>query len=266
MARNVESLAIPELSWFDVRSRLLRLWRIVENPHHSIIGQTGSGKSYLTRYGILDTCRRDRVLFIDGKGDDKTLAGLGHVVNRFPTKALRAYRQHQSDDPDMRQWYRLVTSANWATAQRQVAEALDMVMAEGDWVVVIDELRYITDTNRKIDGQLSGPGLSMRGPWEAIVLRGRSRGVGLVNLTQEPVWVPSSFYTQSQFYWISRIEDERAMQRIAEIGASRALMDHLPTMKRRYWIYTDSLEDERFWALTQVPARTRNSANSRNVR
>lgn len=255
MARNVEELLIPEVPWLAIRSRLLQLWQVTENPHHSIMGQTGSGKSHLTRYGILPTCQKDRVLFIDGKGDDKTLRGLGHVVNRFPNKAIRQYHRHQSDDPRQRWWYRLVTSAKWDVAQRQVEEALDLAYDEGDWIIVIDELRYITDTNRKIDGTLSGPGLSMRGPWERIVLRGRSRGVSLVNLTQEPAWVPSSFYTQSQFYWISRIEDERAQDRIAEIGSSRGLLPHLNRIRRRYWIYTDSLEDERFWARTIVPGR-----------
>ena len=120
-------------------------------------------------------------------------------------------------------------------------------MAEGDWVVVVDELRYVTDTK--------APGLNLSPQWEAIVLRGGSRGVGLVNLTQEPRWVRGSFYTQGSYYWISRVEDEAAQKRIAEIGSSRALLDHLTNIPRRTWIYTDSLEDERFWAYTRVPAR-----------
>jgi hypothetical protein len=218
---------------------------IRDAPHHSIMGQTRSGKSHLTRWGILETCRFDRVLFIDCKGDDPTLAGLGRVVNRFPSRGMRSARQLMSDGAAYENWFRLVISTNWELAREQIGEALEAVMDEGDWVVVIDELRVITDTRP--------PGVNLAPQWEAIILRGGGKGVGAVNLTQEPRWVRGSFYSQPSFLWISRVEDEAAQKRIAEIGSSRALLEHLSTIKRRWWIYTDSLEDERFWALTQAP-------------
>jgi hypothetical protein len=210
----------------------------------SIMGQTRSGKSYLTRYGILPTCQWDRVLFIDGKGDDRTIMGFGKVVNEFPSKPMRTARQLAQDRRPGENWYRLVTSRDFTTARAQVKHALEQVMNEGDWVVIIDELRYITDSRE--------PGLNLKPQWEAIILRGGGRGVGCVSLTQEPRWVPGSFYTQSSFYFISRVEDERAQLRLSEIGSSRALMEHLPTIPRRRWIMTDNLEDKRFWAYTQV--------------
>ena len=247
-AVRVPELIIPEVPWYEIRARMQRLWVVRENPHHSIMGQTGSGKSYLTRHGILDVCQWDRVLIIDTKGDDPTLRGLGRVVSQYPHKGIRATQQLRQDDEPRGNWYRLVTSAKWDKARDQVQEALTKVMEQGEWVVVIDELRVITDVR--------APGLNLSPEWEAIVLRGRSRGIGLVNGTQEPRWVRGSFYTQSAFYWISRVEDEAAQKRIAEIGSSRGLMTHLPTVKKRRWIYTDNLEDERYWAYTQVPART----------
>jgi hypothetical protein len=210
------------------------------------MGQTGGGKSYLVRHGILSVCEWDRVLIIDGKGDDPTLRGLGRVVNDFPNMRLRSADQLMRDENDARRenWFRLVTSRKWERARDQVMHALEKVMDQGNWIVVIDELRYITDTR--------APGLNLKPQWEAIMLRGRSRGVSLVNCTQEPRWVPGSFYTNSQFYWISRVEDEAAQKRLAEIGSSRALMDHLPTIRRRHWIYMDNLDDDRFWAHTIV--------------
>lgn len=245
-ALRVPELIIPKVSWPVVRSRLKRYWIIQDAPHHSIMGQTRSGKSYLTRYGILETCQWDSVLMIDGKGDDPTLTGLGRVVNQFPTKLRRSTKKLMEDDEPMGNWFRLVTSSRWDVAREQVGHALESVMAEGNWIVVIDELRYITDTR--------APGLNLAPQWEAIILRGGSRSVGAVNLTQEPRWVRGSFYTQGSFYWISRVEDEAAQKRIAEIGSSRALLPHLQRIPRRWWIYTDNLEDERYWALTQVPA------------
>lgn len=242
-------LVIPDRPWPVIRSRLQAMWEIANAPHHSVMGQVGSGKSYLARFGILETCVWDRVLFIDCKGDDPTLLGLGKVVNRFPSKLSRATRQLQRDDEREGNWFRLVTSADFGMAREQVGEALERVMSEGQWVVVIDELRAVTDTR--------APGLNLHPQWEALILRGRSRGIGVVNLTQEPRWVRGSFYTQSSFYWFSRVEDEAAQKRIAEIGSSRSLLEHLGNVPKRQWIYMDNLEDERFWARTQVPSRGR---------
>lgn len=248
MAVAKTELVIPEVPWPTIRSRLQRLWVVRDAPHHSIMGQTRSGKSYLTRYGILDVCQWDRVLFIDGKGDDQTLLGLGRVVNRFPSKLTRSARQLMRDEAPRENWFRLVTSEDWAVAHEQVGEAYEKVMEEGDWIIVTDELRYSTDAR--------SPGLNLGPQWEAIRLRGGSKGVGAVDLTQEPRWVRGSFYTQSSFYWLSRIEDEAAQKRVAEIGSSRALMDYLNKIPRRKWVYMDNLEDERYWALTQVPDMT----------
>jgi hypothetical protein len=230
----------------------MSLWVIQDAPHHSIMGQTRSGKSYLTRHGILDTCLYDRVLFIDGKGDDPTISGppgpgLGKVVERFPSKLHRSSRQFMKDKEEPRgQWFRLVTSTDWGRARDQVGEALTEAFREGNWVIVVDELRYVTDARM--------PGLNLGPEWEQIVLRGGSRGVGLVNLTQEPRWVRGSFYTQSSFYWMSRIEDEAAQKRVAEIGSSRGLLEVLGRIPRRMWVYMDNLEDDRYWALTKVPS------------
>lgn len=242
-----EELVIPDVPWGQIQSRLANLWEIRDAPHHSVIGQTRSGKSHLVRYGILKTCRWDRVLILDGKGDDTSLMGLGRAVNRFPTKPMRSARQLMQDEKPGGNWFRLVTSPDFAIARDQAGEALERVMSEGDWVVVIDELRYITDTR--------APGLNLRPQWEAITLRGGSRGVGLVNLTQEPRWVPGSFYTQSSFYWFSRVEDEAAQKRISEVGSSRSLMDHLARIPRHSWIYMDNLDPDRFWGYTKAPAR-----------
>lgn len=243
--KDAPKLVIPVVPWHQIELRIRKHWVVRKNPHHSIIGQTGSGKSHLTRYGILATCEYDRVLFLDFKGDDETLRGFGHVVDHFPSKPMRSARKLMQEGRVGENWFRLVTSRRWDVAKDQVGEALERVMDEGDWIVVVDELRVTTDTRE--------PGLNLAPQWEAIVLRGRSRGVGLVNSTQEPRWVRGSFYTQSQFYWISNVEDEAAQKRIAEIGSSRALLDYLPHIPPLWWIYTDKLDGTRFWALTQAP-------------
>lgn len=244
-----DALVIPDVPWPVIQSRLQQLWTVRDAPHHSVIAQTRAGKSYLTRHGILSTCKWDKVLIIDGKGSDPTLDGFGRVIKRFPTKSLRSAKQLFQDKKPRENWFRLVTSPDWDQAREQALEALERVFREGDWIVVVDELRYLVDARE--------PGLGLRSRWEQINLRGGSAGVGLVSLTQEPAWVPSSFYTQSSFYWFSRVQDERALKRIAEIGVSRELFPFLKRIPRRQWIYMDNLEDETFWAKTRVTGPTR---------
>ncbi len=245
LTRAYDELVIPRVSWPVIRSRLQRMWFVRDAPHHSLIGQTRSGKSYLARHGILPTCAYDRVLFIDCKGDDPTINGLGTPVHRFPRRTKRMTRQMLQDETKARQnWFRLITHPDFTVAREQVGEALQSAFREGNWIIVADELRYLADAKE--------PGLGLKGLYEQIILRGGSRGVGMVSLTQEPRWVPGSFYTQSSFYWFSRIEDEAALKRVSEVGSSRALLPLLTTIPRHHWIYMDNLEDERYWALTKV--------------
>ncbi len=193
--------------------------------------------------GLLPLCNWDRVLFIDVKGYDKTLRGVGKPVRHIP-KVTRAVRQMMRDDEPRSNWYRLVTYDNFEAAREQVRYNFERIWQEGDWVLVIDELRAITD--------IRPPGLNLYPEWERFMLRGGSKGIPVINATQEPRWVRGSFYTQFSFGWISKIEDEASQKRLSEIGSSKALLPHIQRVPRHNWIYTDNLEDERFLALTKV--------------
>ena len=241
----VKVLTIPDLHWYAVRNRINMYWEAREAPHISIMGQTRSGKSYLVRHGILPLCRWDRVLIIDVKGDDKTLTGLGHPVRKLPGFTHGMKRLIREDRPGDN-WFRLITHDDFAAAREQVGEAFERVYHEGDWVVVIDELRAITDPR--------APGLALKDHWERFILRGGSRGIATVNLSQEPRWCPGSFYTQSNFYLFSRLEDEAAHKRLSEIGSAKGLLPHITTIPRRWWLYMDNMDDsgDRFWARTTV--------------
>jgi hypothetical protein len=207
------------------------------------MGQTRSGKSYLVRHGIAPIVRYQKMLILDAKGDDKTLRGFGRPVQRIP-RAMRTVRRMMREEKPGDNWFRLMITRGQKAAHDQVGEALETVYNEGDWTVVVDELRHLVDARY--------PGINLRDQWEELMLRGGSRGIRMVNLSQEPKWLPSSFYTQASFYWISRIEDEAVQKRITEIGSSRALLPHLQAVPKRRWIYMDNLEDERFWARTKV--------------
>lgn len=246
-ARQVEEeLAIPDMGWEAIRSRLAKYWVAREAPHISIMGQTRSGKSYLTRHGIMPLCKWDRVLFVDVKGDDRTLQGLGKPVRSIPSKILQSAKRLVRDDEPGGNWFRLVTYDDWDRAREQLNEAYSRIYSEGDWVIVHDELRAITDARP--------PGLRLASHWERFILRGGSKGIATVNLSQEPRWCPGSFYSQGSFYFFSRIEDERAQKRLSEVGSSKQLESYVKSIPRRWWLYMDNMDDERFWARTTVTA------------
>ena len=239
----IEAITYQEVPWSTTRERLDSLWQTTDAPHHSVIGLTGSGKSYLVRNGILDLVKWDKVLIIDCKGDDPTLRGLGKPVDRIPHRMWRSAKQLMDEKRPRDNWYQLVVTENINAAHQQVHEAFSRIWGEGEWIVVIDELRALVDTP-------AGMGIGHKGWWNQLMLRGRSKGIGVINVTQEPAWVPSAFYTQPSFLWLGRVEDERAHKRISEVGASRGLMPVLPTIPKRKFLYTDNLENERVFHLT----------------
>jgi hypothetical protein len=240
----LEAPTIPTLSWEQVETYVHAEWIPDQSPHHCVVAQTRAGKSHLIRHGILPLVQFDRVLVIDSKGgQDKTWAGCGKLVKSLPSAA----RMRLTDDrKPMAHWYRLVVPIDRQEGRRVVHDALTRIAAMGDFVVVIDETRHITDA--------AEPGLGLRGPYENLVLRGGSHGVMVVSGTQAPRWVPSTFYDQAGFAWIGRVTDEQAHKRLMEIGGmTRALLPQVAGIERRKWLL--NADGGQFRAFTQAPAR-----------
>jgi hypothetical protein len=233
-------ISIPSLSWDAVIRRVDKLWQPQYAPHHSLIGQNGAGKSHLITYGLLPLCLYDNVAIFDNKGDDLVLSATGaRPVRHLPNKFKRIMDEDRGKDG----WYRIVAYDEPNKAQDQIGRALERIYSEGNWVVVLDETRAISDPR--------SPGLGLQPLLDRLWLRGRSRNICVVAATQAPRWVPTSFYDQCQFVWTSRIRDERAHQRIMEIGSmTRAHIPHIAGIRKRRWIYMDDEEDETWVAET----------------
>jgi hypothetical protein len=233
-------ISIPTLSWDQVIRRVDKLWKPEFAPHHSIFGQNGSGKTHLIVHGLLPLCQDDNVLIIDNKGDDPVInAAEARRVRHLPSKLRRTL----DNDKPKESWFQLVVHDEVPQAQDQVGRALDQVYAEGNWIVVLDETRAISDPR--------APGLGLQPLLDRLWLRGRSRHISVVAATQAPRWVPTSFYDQCQFAWCSRIRDERAHQRVMEIGSmTRAHIPHIARIRKRRWLYLDDEEEETWLAET----------------
>ncbi len=230
--------AIPRKHWDEVSKDVFRKWKPDDAPHHSIICLTGGGKSYLSTRGLLPMRGWRRAVILDVKGDDSTLDGIGQRTRQLPKRD--PWRQKEPDSL----WYRLVIYDDIAKARQQVRDALAHVYKQGDWTVFVDETRHLTDPR--------APALNLRSYLEQLWLKGRSRRVEVVGATQAPRWMPSSFYDQPSFVWIGRINDERAHQRMREIGGLRR--GHLSVIqklqKREFLVVGDSGD---YTAITKVP-------------
>jgi hypothetical protein len=145
--KDPDSVSIPTRSWQAVIRRVDQLWKPQFAPHHSILGQNGSGKTHLIVHGILPLCTDDKVCIIDNKGDDPVLAASGARPVRVLPRELK--RATFDDGKPKSAWYRLVVSDEYAHAQDQVGQALQQIYKEGNWIVVLDETRAISDGQRK---------------------------------------------------------------------------------------------------------------------
>lgn len=234
-------ISIPTRGWDEVIRRVDKLWQPEHAPHHSIFGQNGSGKTHLIVHGLLPLCQHDNVVILDSKGgDDPVLAQAGaRKVRRLPTRLRRTLDNDNPKDG----WFQLVISDEIPKAQDQVGQALDQVYDEGNWIVVLDETRAVSDPR--------SPGLGLQPQLDRLWLRGRSRHISVIAATQAPRWVPTSFYDQCQFAWCSRIRDERAHQRVMEIGSmTRAHIPHIAAVRKHRWLYMDDEEAETWLAET----------------
>lgn len=242
-----EGTPIPRVHWNDVSDRFGELWVPDTTPHHSIIAQTGGGKSFLIGQGILPHIENEQVLIIDVKGDDPTYAEIGKPIIKIPKRGMRTFSDWLSPEKPREHWYRLVVSDDVPTARKQVATALETVYKEGNWTVVLDETRALTDWHE--------PNLGLAPYIERMWLRGRSRRIRVVAATQGPRWVPRSFYEQAQFHWIGAVEDEDSQKRLREIGGmERSHLEALKYLEQYHYIYTDRLSPDgvRFRAVTKV--------------
>lgn len=237
---------IPRKKWDEVKHDIYKRWKPRESPHHSIVCITGGGKSYLYTRGLLPMRAYHHCAIIDIKGDDETLVDVGKPVRLLPEKdpwKLPWEERRPSDH-----WYRVVVHDDHEKARDQVRHVFEQIYKQGNWTVFVDETRHLTDPRP--------PSLNLRNYVEHLWLKGRSRGVEVIGATQAPRWVPSSFYDQPSFVWIGRINDERAHQRLREIGGLRR--QHLGIIqrlqKRQFLVVGDGGD---YTAITRVPDITK---------
>lgn len=205
--------------------------------HISVIQPTGGGKSFLVIEGLLKlpVIEHSRVLFIDDKGDDPTTREWGIPITEYPPGLTTRWGARDQ----LPHWRLRVPDWTWSStgsheagvkqarfvvgraldAFYQEAQAPDDELSDEDAqasVVVIDEAYALTAPRPP---SLNLAPLVVRN-WR----KGRYRGLLQIALSQEPLWMPSEFYSQPSHLYLGRILDRRQQDRLREIGGNTAVI------------------------------------------
>jgi hypothetical protein len=233
---------VRRVDWEDFYTWLCDTWQAGE--HISIIAPTGAGKTHLIRYGLLPCWQRYPVLLIQFKPCDPALSGLGREIKHFPTKLDRL--PYETRGYDSKKWatdpewfrlrlpsYRFTTRGepqSYRQARRLGGEAVDRSYWQGEWVLVIDEVRALSEHKQ--------PALGLDAVLENAWQRGRTQPLTIVAATQQPANVPSSFYDQPFGVFIGRMLDAGRFERLAEIGGNTAeIKATLPTLQQFEFLF-----------------------------
>lgn len=121
----------------------------------------------------------------------------------------------------------------------QIDAWLGTFMERGPITIYIDELYQVHGT-----GGRAGPGLV------GLLTRGRSKGVTLLMSTQRPAWISRFCLTESEKYYVYRLNDPKDRQRLADVTSR----DMLRAPRRfHFWFYQSGRARAELFA--PVPAR-----------
>lgn len=212
---------VPVVPWAE----FVRRFDWQQGEHVSLVGSTGSGKSYL---GLRLLDRRKWVAVLATKPGDDTLdelldkrVGRKPVwveIKKWPPPALR---QKVILWPDFR---RLKDTAQ----QRAVfSHAIDEMFAAGSWCMYMDEAYYLSKQ------------LGLEREMKLCWTQGRSIGLSIVAGTQRPAWVPLEMWSQCSHLFMFRSSDKRDLDRVAEMGGGVAdvIRDVAPRLGKHEFLY-----------------------------
>lgn len=213
-------------------ARVDAIWGPDGAPHHFVFGQTGSGKTTLIK-SILDLCPKSRTLTLDPKPHaDAVWDGPTDDPNRYglPITQLQprfGFQTEEGGGPwNMR--YRLTGSPDRADTARRFGKALEIIAAEGNCILVLDDVR---ETCRQ---------LRLTEHVDSVMNLGRSANVLVILGATETSYV--SGRAQAGMLWIGATTGlDAAKAGAAMLGKSgRAWYEITGSVEPHQWIYSDS--------------------------
>lgn len=209
-------------------------WRM--DQHVSLIGPTGRGKSFIARK-ILER-RPGRILVMCPKGVDKTMAGFGERITKWPPPWATQYDHSDKAQSIMRLEPRVKKVEDLAKVRVAFARAFRDGFRKGNMTQYVDELQVTADPKMMGLGKLI----------EANILLGRSRNLSIVSAIQVPRWAPRAAYDQASHVLLWRQRDRPALQRIAEISGvdTRLVQQTVKGLSFHSFLWVDTQRDKLF--------------------
>jgi energy-coupling factor transporter ATP-binding protein EcfA2 len=164
-----------------------------EGEHVSVVGDTGTGKSYLIRALIRP---REYVVFLRTKSDDIKLPGYDRRTKASAMNDLSLTRILLQPDGNSK---RAQANEAW--------NMLDIAWQHGGWTIVIDELWYAVR-------------LGLAEPIERLLTQGRSKGISVVCGMQRPVGV-TRFAMAESTHMFTFVLEGRDIKTFAEASTPR---------------------------------------------
>lgn len=214
--------------------------------HHALIGPNGCGKTTVgirllakahelhpSTRGLVLAMKPDKGPKSDGKNatGDRTVAQLtrqygGRIVRTWPPALL----PFQREPAFWSFWPRHVMRPDVDRPAHTEAfrEAILRCYGEGDWWVFADEA-YSLDEELGLEDELV-----------TVLTKGRSMKCGAFMATQRPAHVTLSMYSESKHFFLYRMADARAYDRLSEIGGMverKRTIEILSRLTKRQCLY-----------------------------
>jgi hypothetical protein len=233
----------PRVSFDRFLNYLSQNWNREDGGHITVIAPTGrGGKTFFVTRGLLPFFEDFRVLFIDVKDKDKTVFPpnakpyFKHRVQRFPT---RLQIEWASPPKHFHLHVRSGLAGGGSLREQSLTiwEAVSRAYKQKDWIVVADEIGFLTSH--------FPDGLGLGGMFKDIWRRGRS-STSLIAMTQHPSWIPTEAYSQPTHLLLGRMNAE-GNKRLGEIGGTvdyKVVRDALGGVKRREFLYLNKAAEQ----------------------
>lgn len=194
-----------------------RLENLVPKPGERavIIGQTGSGKSFLSRALIMPYLGRRQIIVLDTKHDP--------IWTKLQARYTRSYKQLQSFT--FPKTPLIVYRPEGLEANPEKYDELcSWVYERGNTCLLIDETSHVVNSPTAAQ-----PGFT------DLVTRGRVRELTVLFGTQRPSYIPRIVFSESNKFFVMHLSDRRDRDTVAGYTSAKLSID-VPD-RHGFWFY-----------------------------
>jgi len=168
---------------------------IKSNDRVFVCGATGSGKTEFVKTALLHLYQR--VVFQDHKIENNDLLSRGFVLANTPDQMLEL----MNANPVFKILYQPLSNDEQGYLD-DFNRICEILYKFGNCTLIVDEASYYCT------------GHSIEHYHRELMTRGRSRGVGVVNLTQRPMWINNLIISEAQHLFVFVLNLDKDIQKL----------------------------------------------------